>query len=181
MINDVIIQHLKKIADVKHNISATGTSFSGGQDNNASVTEPADGNGTTVTVTIKAGTDKAWLTDPGYHCRVYLSNDTEMAENTQITLADCRLGSSSSGGIIHKDISGSYYVDVTSDIVLNTTLNLNKVFCFDLWVKDLGEVTTTADVLKITIQYTLVSKDSSGLIILQDAGVYIEITCADDT
>lgn len=172
--------YVKKIGDVFYTITATSgsNSSSGGVNAAATITEDGTG-GTTVHVTISSNTNQAWLTDPIYYNRVYLSSTfTDNGDaNTAITLADCKMNSST-GQNLTKDSSGSYYVDVNSSVMKNTTKNQNETFTFTLWVSDLGDIGTTADTLAITFKYTLVRKDATNVNVLQDTGLAITITQA---
>lgn len=173
--------YLKKLSDPYYALGCTTASMTNGNDQDGSVTEAGAANGTVITLTLRCETDEAWLTDEGYITRVYLSGTYTGTENTATTLADCRTGESSNGDIILKDLTGNHYIDVTSPVWRNTENRINEVWTTSLWVPDLGEVTTTADTFAITFKLSLVSYDTSGYIILQDTGVTVTITCADDT
>jgi len=173
--------YVKKLGDVFYTITATSASesSSGGVNAAATITESTTDVGTTVHVTISSNTDKAWLTDSGYYNRVYLTDVfTDNGDaNTDIELSDCRMNSSS-GQNITKDSSASYYVDVTSSVMKNTTKSQNQTFSFTIWVADLGDIGTTADTYAITFKFTLIRKDTTNQTILQDSGLAITITQA---
>ena len=175
--------YTKKIGDVFYTITATsGSNFSsGGVNGDATITEAGTG-GTTVHVTISCNTDQAWLTDTAYHQRAYLTGTftDNGGDQTDITLADCKMNSST-GQNLTKDSSGSYYVDVTSSVMKNTTKNDNLTFSFTIWCTDLGTIDTTADIFAIMVKHTLVRKDTSNVTILQDTGHKVTITQANDS
>ncbi|MBU7045058.1 MAG: hypothetical protein HXS54_01365 [Theionarchaea archaeon] len=175
--------YIKKLSDVFYTITATSgsNSSSGGVNADATITESGTA-GTTAHVTVSCGTDKAWLTDTAYYQRVYLTDVfTDNGDaNTAITLADCRLNSST-GQNITKDSSASYYVDVTTEISKNTTLSQNQTFSFTIWIPDLGDIGTTADTYAVTFKHTLIRKDSTNQTILADTGLKVTVTQANSS